>query len=159
MPLDGIRRIIANAVYGRKAQTFRKIIRVTAEQGDNNPDVLGCSVCGVEVLGSSLEDDAGVSKKVKARVKFDIHIWYRSENDTKVAKISTEFQDHIEVGNQGTEDFKHEQVRVWIKEEPKCMEPVLIGNPEGDQIAVEVEYVLEAEIIGEALLKLRVFDT
>jgi hypothetical protein len=146
-------------VYGRKTQTFRKIIRVRAEEGENNLDVLGCFVCGVKVIGSSIDEDTAKSKKIKAKVKCDTHIWYRTENDTTVAKISTEFSDHIEVAKQGSEAFRHEKAGVWIKEEPKCLEPIIIGNPDGNQIAVEIEYVLEAEIIGEAVLSVKVFDT
>lgn len=158
-PLEGIRKIVTNAVYGRKAHTYRKIIRVTADEGENNPDVLGCCVCGAKILGSSIEEDIGKGKKARAKVKFDIHIWYRTGSETKVAKISTEFSDVIEIAKQGTETFCDERVSVWMKEEPKCLKPVVIGNPEGNQIAVEMEYILEAEIIGEALISVRVFDT
>lgn len=153
------RRIIANAVYGRKTQTFRKIIRVSADGGENNPDVLGCSICGVKVIGSTIKEHIGASKRIKAKVKFDIHIWYRTESDTRIAKISTQFSDYIEVAKQGAESFSNEKADVWIKEELRCFKPVFIGSSDGNQIAVEVEYVLEAEIIGEAVLSVKVFDT
>lgn len=157
--MEGIRRIVTNAVYGRKAHTYRKIIRVTADEGENDTDILGCCVCEAKILGSSIEGDISEGKKARAKVRIDIHIWYRTENDTKVAKISTEFSDVIKVAKQGTETFRDEKVSVWMKEDPKCYKPVVIDNPEGNQIAVEMEYVLEAEIIGEALLSVRVFDT
>ncbi len=157
--MEEVRTIITNAVYGRKEKTFRKIIRVTADEAQINPEVLGCCVCGAKVLSSCIEGDIEEGKKAKAKVKFDIHIWYRTDSDTKVAKVNTEFSDIIEVSKQGAQGFSHEELNVWMKEEPKCLEPVIIGNSEGSQIAVEMEYVLEAEIIGEAVLSVRVFDT
>ncbi len=157
--MDGIRKIITNAVYGRKSQTFRKIIRVTARDGENHPDVLGARVCGATVLGCSIEGDTEKSKNVIAKVRFDIHIWCRTDNDSELAKISAEFSDHIEVAKQADEAFVKEKVNVWMKEQPKCFEPVVIGHSEKDRIAVEMEYVLETEITGEAMLRVRVFDT
>ena len=157
--MEEVRTIITNAVYGRKEKTFRKIIRVTADEGENDPEVLGCCVCGANVLSSSIEADIEEGKKAKAKVKFDIHIWYRTGSDTKVAKVSTEFSDIIEVCKQGTQGFTQEKLSVWMKDEPRCLEPVVIDNSEGNQIAVEMEYILEAEIIGKAMLSVKVFDT
>lgn len=157
--MEEVRTIITNAVYGRNEKTFRKIIRVTADEGENDPEVLGCCVCGAKVLSSSIEADIEEGKKAKAKVKFDIHIWYRTGSDTKVAKVSTEFSDVIEVCKQGTQSFTHEKLSVWMKDKPRCLEPVVIDNSEGNQIAVEMEYILEAEIIGKAMLSVKVFDT
>ncbi len=157
--MEESRRIIADAVYGKKTQAFRKIIRVTADEEQKSTEILGCRVCGAKVLGSCIEVDNGAGKKVKAKVNFDIHIWYRTESDTKVAKLSAEFFEHIEVAKQGAETFSHEKADVWIKENPKCLEPIVIGNPEGNQFAVEMEYALEAEVIGEGALSVKVFDT
>ncbi len=157
--MEEVRTIITNAVYGRNEKTFRRIIRVTADEGENDPEVLGCCVCGAKVLSSSIEADIEEGKKAKAKVKFDIHIWYRTGSDTKVAKVSTEFSDIIEVCRQGPQGFSQEKLSVWMKDKPRCLEPVVIDNSEGNQIAVEMEYILEAEIIGKAVLSVRVFDT
>jgi spore coat protein E len=150
-----IKKIITRAVYGRRIQTFRNISKLATET-ENPVDVLGCIISESKILSSFIERDNERGKQVRANVKSDIHVWYRIGRDTRISKISAEFSDIIEVAQQGTESFSHEEVNVWIKEKPKCVDAIVA---EGNLIIVQLEYALEAEIIGETTLTVKVFET
>lgn len=149
------RKIITKAVYGRTAQVYRKVVRISYDQGD----VLGCTICKATVLRVCIESDDDQSKIVRAEVKFEMHIWYRQNRDSYVAKMSIEFADSIVILKRGTESFSDEKAFVLIKEKPKCLETINITNAEKNKIAVQIEYTLEAEIIGETILNVKVFET
>ena len=85
-------------------------------------------------------------------------MWYLTDKDTKVHKVDAKSSDIIEIEKQGTGEFSHEDVSVWMKENPKFVDATIISEKEGDLVAVQLEYVLEAEIIGETLLNVKVFN-
>jgi hypothetical protein len=158
-PVEDIKRIITRAVYGNRIQTFRTVVRIPTGELEMFKDVLGCAVSGANILGASIEGDDKKGKKARADVEFKIHIWYRTDNDTKVYKADAKSSDLIEIEKQGTERFSHENVKVWMKEKPKCVDAAVISEKEGDLVAVQLEYVLEAEIVGETLLNVKVYKT
>jgi hypothetical protein len=129
------------------------------DEGEKLQDVLGSTIIGAKVLSSSIEGDDQKAVKVKANVEFEIHIWYRTDNDTKVSRTSVKSSDIIEIEKQGAERFKHEKVSVWIKEMPKCVDTAIIREKVVDLVEVQLEYALGAEIIGETLLNVKVFKT
>lgn len=157
--MEDTKRIITRAVYGNKVQTFRNNIRISTNEGEKLTDVLGCTINGAKVTGASIEGEGEKGKKVRVHVKFDIHTWYRSGNDTKVVKVSAEQSDIIEIAKQGPESYSNEEVHVWMKEAPKCLDTTSRCKTEGNLLAVPVEYVLEAEIIGETELNVRVYNS
>jgi hypothetical protein len=157
--VEDTKKIITRAVYGNRIETFRNIVRITTGESEKLKDVLGCTINGAKVLGASIEGDNKKNIKIRADVESEIHIWYRTDNDTKVSKVDAKTSDIIEIEKQGTERFSHEEVSVWMKEKPKCVESTIISEKEGDLVAVQLEYVLEAEIIGETLLNVKVFKT
>lgn len=155
--MEDTKKIITRAIYGNQIQTFRNTIRIATGEAGKLEDVLGCTINGARILSASIEGDDIKGKKVRVNVEFEIHIWYQTDSDTKVYKVDAESSDIIEIEKQGTERFSHEDVNVWMKEKPKCIDAAIISEKEGDLIAVQFEYVLEAEIIGETLLNVKVF--
>jgi hypothetical protein len=119
--------------------------------------VLGCTINGARIISSSIDGNDNKGKKVRADVEAELHIWYRTDNDTKVYKADAIFSDMIEVEKQGAERFSHEDVKVWVKEKPRCVDTAIISEKEGDLVAVQLEYALEAEIVGETLLNVKVY--
>lgn len=157
--MEDTKKIITRAVYGHKIQTFRNIARIAAGEGETLTDILGCTINGAQVVSSSIEEDFGRGKRVKAVIKFDIHIWYRSENDTRVSKVTAEFPNIIEIVKQGAEFYDHEEVNVWIKQAPNCVDKTVMVQTEGNMAVLQIESMLEAEIIGETTLNIKVFET
>lgn len=157
--MEDIKKIITRAVYGNRIQTFRNIVSIPTGELEKFKDVLGCTVNGVKVLSTSIEGDDKKGQKVRVDVEFEIHIWYRADNDTKVYKTDAKVSDIIEVAKQGTEQFSNEDVKVWMKEKPKCVDTAIISEKEGDLVAIQLEYVLEAEIVGDTLLNVKVYKT
>jgi hypothetical protein len=47
---------------------------------------------------------------------------------------------------------------VWIRGTPKCIgNPVVVQTGE-NMVAVQIEYMLEAEVIGETVINVKVFE-
>ena len=147
--MEDNKRIITRAVYGNRIQTVRNTVRIATGDMDEMKDVLGCAVNGAKILSASIEGDDKKGIKVRTTVEFDLHIWYRTDNDTRVHKVNAQSSDIVEIEKQGPERFSHEEVSVRMKEKPKCVDTSIITKKEGDLVAVQLEYVLEAEIIGE----------
>lgn len=155
--MEDAKRIITRAVYGHKIQTFRNNVRIALSEEENITNILGCTVTGAKISGSSIEDDDNKGKRVKVSLRLDIHIWYRSENDTKVSKANAEITNVVEIAKQGAEDYSNEEVKVWIRQIPKCVDKAAAAQTEGNFAAVQIESELEAEIIGETVLNVKVF--
>jgi len=156
--VEETKKIITKAVYGNRIQTFRNIVRIPVREGEMIKDVLGGTINRAKILSTSIEEDDNRGIKVRVNAEFEIHIWYWSDNDTKVYKVNAESSDIIEIKKQGPENFSHVDVSVWMKEKPEYIDAAVIGENKGDQIAVQLEYALEAEIIGETLLNIKVFN-
>lgn len=155
--MEDNKKIITRAVYGNRIQTFRNIVRVETGEVEKLKGVLGCTINKAKVLSAFIEGDDKKGKKVRADVEFEIHIWYQTDNDTNVSKVNAKSSDIVEIEKEGAEQFSQEEVRVWMKEKPKCIDTAIIREKEGERVDVQLEYVLEAEIIGETLLNVKVF--
>ena len=156
--MEDTKKIITRAVYGNRIQTIRNIVRIPTREVEKLKDVLGCTINGAKILSTSIEGGDNKGIKVRVNVEFEIHIWYLTDKDTKVYKVDAKSSDIIEIEKQGAEQFSHEDVSVWMKENPKFVDATIISEKEGDLVAVQLEYVLEAEIIGETLLNVKVFN-
>ena len=157
--MEDTKKIITRAVYGNQMQTIRSTVHIATGELEKFKDVLGCTVNGANLLSASIDGEDEKGKKVRADVGFEIHIWYRTDNDTKVYKVDAKSSDIIEIEKQGAERFSHEDVKVRMKEKPQCVDTAIISEKAGDLVAVQIEYVLEAEIIGETILNIKVFKT
>lgn len=155
--MEDTKKIITRAVFGHINQTFRNTACFVINEEDKCTEILGCTIIGAKVLSSFIEGDDGKSKKVNVKLGFDLHIWYKSKNDTKISKVNAELSDIVEIANQGTENYSHEDVYVWIKGIPKCVDKPVIQKEE-NLVAVQLEYVLESEIIGETAINVKVFE-
>jgi len=86
--VENTKKIITRAVYGTRAQAFRNSIRIAIDEAERMKDILGCAINGARVLNAAIEGDDIRGKKVRADVEFEIHIWYRTDQDTKVYKAN-----------------------------------------------------------------------
>ncbi len=156
--MEDTKKIITRAVFGHINQTFQNTVNIAINEEDKHIDILGCKISGAKLLRSSIEGGNGESKKVKVSLGFGIHVWYKSKNETRISKVNAEHTDIIEIAKQGTENFSNEDVYVWIRGTPKCIDkPVVIQTGE-NLVAVQIEYMLEAEVIGETVINVKVFE-
>lgn len=155
--MENTKKILTKAVYGNQIKTFRTVVRIPAGELEKLKDVLGGMVNRAKILSTAIEEDDNKGIKIRVDAEFEVHIWYLSENDTKIYKIDVKSSDMIVIEKQGAEQFNHEDLSVWIKEKPKCVDAAIISEKEGGLVSVQLEYVLEAEIIGEAVLNVKVY--
>ncbi|MGE5496070.1 MAG: outer spore coat protein CotE [Burkholderiales bacterium] len=156
--MEDSKKIITRAVFGHINQTFRNTVNIAINEEDKDIDILGCKISGAKVLRSSIEGYDGKSKKVKVDLSFGIHVWYKSKDDTRISKVNAVLTDIIDIEKQGTEDFSHEDVYVWIRGTPKCIGKPVVIEAEENMVAVQIEYMLEAEVIGQTVINVKVFE-
>jgi len=156
--VEDTKKIITRAVYGNRIQTFQNSVRIPTGKAEKLRDILGCTVSGAKILSAFPEEDDKNGKKARVDVLFEIHIWYWADNETKVYKADATTSDVIEFEKQGVESFRNEEVQAWMKEKPKCVDVKLVSGKEEDLVEVQLEYVLEAELIGETMLNVKVFS-
>ncbi len=156
--MEDSKKIITRAVFGHINQTFQNTVNIAINEEDKHIDILGCKISGAKILRSSIEGDDGKSKQVKVDLNFGIHVWYKSNDDTRISKVNAVLTDIINIEKQGNEEFSHEDVYVWIRGTPKCIgNPVVVQTGE-NMVAVQIEYMLEAEVIGETVINVKVFE-
>ncbi len=156
--MEEIKKIIAKAAYGQGTKAFSKGIDINTYESDRPTQILGCIITDAEILGCSFEGNVVKGKAVRVNMKFDTHLWYALDGDTKVAKMSTKFSDVVTIGAQGAEEYSNEDVRAWIEQAPKCMGTSVTNGRDGAFIKAQIEYELGAEIVGMTTLSVRVIN-
>ncbi len=156
--MEQIRKIIAKAAYGQSAKVFSKGIDINTYERKRPTKVLGCIITDAEISGCTFEGNVENGKAVRVNGKFDTHLWYGLDGDTKVAKVSTKFSDVITVHAQGAEMYSDEEIRAWIAQAPKCCGTSITVGLEGACVKAQVEYELGAEIVGLTTLNVKVMN-
>lgn len=154
--MEEIKKIIAKASYGQETQSFSKSILINTYDRKKPAEILGCIITDAEISSCSLEQNVKKGKGVRVNGKFNVHLWYGQSGDTKVVKAAADFSDVVTIYTQGTQDFKNEEVRAWIKKAPQYTKATIMDRPEETGVSVLVEYELGAEIIGQTSLNVRV---
>lgn len=157
--MEVIKKIIAKASYGQDIQSFNKDIHINTYERKKPSEILGCIITGTEILSCSLEENVQNGKGVRVNGKFDVNLWYGLSGDTKVAKVSTNFSDVIVINAEGVEKYKNEEVRAWIEKAPESTGTTIADRQEEPGVAVQVEYELGAEIIGQTALNVKVIQS
>lgn len=154
-----IKKIIAKAVYGQGTKSFSKDILMNTMEGKKPTEVLGATVTNAEIVSCSLEGNTNNGKAVKIKGKFDVHLWYALNGETKVMKASTNFSDIVIVSGQEAGKYNHEEVRAWIQKTPKCSGTSVIDGPGGPGVTATVNYELGAEVVGQTALNIKAVKT
>ena len=156
--MEEIKKIIAKAAYGQSSKVFSKSIDINTYERKRPAKILGCIITDVEISGCTFEGNVENGKAVRVNGKFDTHVWYGLNGDTKVAKASTKFSDVVTIYAKGAEVYSDEEIRAWIKEAPKCCGTSIVDGHESACVKAQVEYELGAEIIGQTTLNVKVIN-
>ncbi len=157
--MEEIKKIIAKAAFGQNTKTFTKDIHINTYEEKRPKEVLGIIITDAEIVSYALEGNIKNGKVVRINGKFDVHLWYALNGDTKAMKVITKFSDVVMVYGQEAEHYNNEEVRAWIQKTPKCSGTSVSDSPEGPVVTATVEYELGAEIVGETALRVKVVYT
>lgn len=148
-----IRTIITNAVCGEATETFHTTIYITTE--DRKPSkILGCTIKNTEILESSFDEISPKKMDVTVNGKFEVHVWYEANGDTKVAKNIIQFSENMQLDKIEDNKYYNKHVLAWINKNPNTLGTMVINKDGKPAISVEVEYEIGVEVIGEARLNI-----
>jgi len=153
--MEEIKKIIAKTAYGQGVNLFSKDVHINMTEKKKPTEILGIVITNAEILSCALEGNIKDGKTVRVKGKFDAHLWYALDGDTKVTKTSKKFSDIVTVYGEEAEKYHHEEVRAWISKAPKCSGTSVTDGPEGSVVIARVEYELGAEIIGQTTLSVK----
>lgn len=156
--MEEIKKILAKAAYGQGTKSFSKDININTE-GKKPTEILGIFITNAEIVSYALEGNINNGKVVKIKGKFDVHLWYALNGDTKVTKGSAKFSDIVIVSGQEAEKYNNEEVRAWIQKTPQCSGTSIIDGPEGPGVTATVKYELGAEVVGQTTLSVKAIYT
>jgi spore coat protein E len=156
--MEEIKKIIAKAAYGQSTKSFSKEIHISLE-GKKPTEVLGVIITNAEIISCALEGNIENGKAVRIKGKFDVHLWYALNGDTKVTKGSANFSDIVIVSGQEAEKYNHEEVRAWIQKNPQCSGTSIVDGTEGPGVTAAVKYELGTEIVGQTALSVKAVYT
>lgn len=141
------KEIVTKAVVGKgKIKTTTTHTLKTLE---SPAVILGCWVINHTFKGTKEQD------KVIVNGKFDVNIWYSTNNNTKteVAKDTVEYTDTIDVVLNDDYDGQDEIIVRAIKQ-PTCTKAEINDN----DITYTIEKELASEIVGDTKIKIGIED-
>jgi spore coat protein E len=151
-----MREIVTKAVCGRGSHDYQQSIDLELSLENEAIRVLGNFVSNAMIDEATLiETDAG-DKTVEVKGHYDIHVWYSFDQETKAAKTTVTFKEHIPIELYGKGSITNPQVFAAIKQKPRCLKAHVKNSVDTPIIRVEIEQELTAEVIGQTKIKVGV---
>lgn len=150
---NNIRTIITNAVCGEATETFKTVVYITADEKEPSK-ILGCTIKNTEISESSFDAISPKKMDITVNGKFEAHVWYEASGDTKVAKNIIQFSEKIQLDDIEDNKYYNKHVLAWINKSPDIIKNSIVYKDGKAAIAVEVEYEIGVEVIGEARLNI-----
>lgn len=151
--------IITNAVCGRATQPCQTTIFVPSKNNVEPEQVLGCTITNAEICGSKFENYSNNNINIRIDGKFEIHAWYEIKGDTAVSKSTEKFSEVISIesfegviSHKG--DFRNKSILAWINQNPIVLGTMIVNKGGIPTIAIQVEYELGVEVVGEAKMNI-----
>lgn len=145
-----MRTIITNAVCGRTTQTCHPTVYIPSENSVEPTQVLGCTITNAEIQESKFENFTNNSINIKVEGEFVIHVWYETSGDTIVSKSKVKFSEVIPVESLEEEKYHKKSILSRIIKNPTCIGTMIVNKDGTPSIAIQVEYEIGIEVIGEA---------
>lgn len=144
----GFKRIITKAVYGRRSSTLTRQVELPIGGEPRPVAVLGQVVANPRIISAEVTG-FGAARTVRVTGGLDLHIWYRTQEDTRVARMPVQFTEEILVRPAGNEPFRELTATARVVGRPECTEVALLGtSATGRAFRAEVKLDLEVEVIG-----------
>lgn len=159
VPTEGsFREIITKAICGTGKQNFRYTEVLTIPAGRVPSSILGSSVTRLkltEPLVTELATDG--QKRVRVSGTFDVNVWYSYNNDqaTDVAKDTIKFTEVIPINEISESILGQIEARAILTKAPQCHKTIIL---ETNQLQVDVELGIFAEIVGETKVFVQVYS-
>ncbi len=155
-PEENVREIITKAVCGTARKTLRYTHYISPPPDVVPSQVLGCSVTEMRLNEPEVKERNINAITIGAGGTFEVHIWYAYKNgkETDVLRYPINFQEFLpvedfECQNAGTIDAK-----ITISKCPVVVESAIT---EDNQIKLETELEISAEVIGETKILVQVY--
>ncbi len=159
----GFKRIITKAVYGRKKASLTSQVELPIGGEPRPVAVLGQVIANPRIIGAEVTgsgSSTGGSDAVRAvRVTggLDLHIWYRTHEDTRVVRMPVQFTEDIVVPPPGDEPFRDLTATAHVTGRPECTEVELLGTTAtGRVFRARVKLDVDVEIVGITELNVQV---
>lgn len=156
--MEGTRKIITKAIYGHKTERFEKKIEIGANDGAGPEKVLGGTVTGMDIKECVLKQKTASGCQVEISGEYGVHIWYQTDETTKIFKEMISFKNVLDVLTPPEEEtVGHQEMRTWVEKQPECSQK-LIKQAKTDEniIEVTITYDLGVEIIGESSMYVKI---
>lgn len=152
------REIITKAICGTGKQNFKYTEILNIPVGRVPSSILGSSVTRLrltEPLVTEIASDG--TKNVRVSGTFDINVWYSYNNDqtTDVAKETTKFTEVIPIEEISENILGQLDARAVLVKAPQCHKTVITAE---NQIQIDVELGIYAEIVGETKVFVQVYQ-
>lgn len=152
---SNMRTIITNAVCGKANHTCQTTVYINSEDNVEPDHVLGCTITNAEIHGSKFEEFSNNTINIRINGEFEVHVWYEGNGDTNVSKSFSKFSEVIPVESlEGEryyeEEYFNKRILAWINRNPVSQGTMIVNKSGLPTIAIQVEYELGVEVIGEA---------
>ncbi len=155
---NSFREIITKAVCGTGKQNFHYTEVLSIPVGRIPTSILGSSVTRLKLTEPLVTEIAGDgTKNVRVSGTFDLNVWYAYNNDqaTDVAKDTIKFTELISIDDITESIIGQVDARAVLVKSPQCHKAIITEN---NQIQVDVELGIYAEIIGETKVFVQVYS-
>lgn len=152
------REIITKAICGTGKQNFRYTEVLTIPAGRVPSSILGSSVTRLKLTEPLVTEIASdEQKRVRVSGTFDVNVWYSYNNDqaTDVAKDTIKFTEIIPINEISESILGQVEARAILTKAPQCQKTIILDN---NQLQVDVELGIYAEIVGETKVFVQVYS-
>ncbi len=152
------REIITKAICGTGKRHFKYTEVLALPVGRTPSSILGSSVTRLKLTEPLVTEIAGDGKKnVRVSGTFDINVWYAHNSDqtTDVAKETVKFTEVIPIADISENILGQIDARAVLVKAPQCHKTVINNS---NQIQVDVELGIYAEIVGETKVSVQVYQ-
>jgi len=148
-----IREIVTKAVCGRGSYTYLRSIDLEVPVSHKTIQVLGSHISGSSLDSVTVIEKTKQGTAVEVKGRYDIHVWYTYDQDTKAAKTTVTFIEYIPIELYGGESITNPQALVEITRKPRCTKAHVKNLGDRTVIRVEIEQQFAAQVIGMTKLK------
>ncbi|MCG8502139.1 MAG: outer spore coat protein CotE [Firmicutes bacterium] len=154
-----MRTIVTNAVCGRATQTCQTTIYISAEENIEPDRILGCAIRNAAIQENNFEGFTKDNMKIRVNGEFEVHVWYEVNGDTSVSKSYANFSEVVPVESLENKSYYEEEyfnkiITAWISKKPVSLGSMIVNKAGLPAIAVQVEYDLGVEVMGEAKINI-----
>ena len=155
---SSLREIITKAVCGTGKQDFHYTENLSIPVGRIPSSILGSSVTRLKLTEPLVtEITSHGTKNVRVSGTFDINVWYSYNDDqaTDVAKDTVKFTEVIPISLISESILGQVDARAILIKAPQCHKTIISAM---NQIQVDIELGIYAEIVGETKVYVQVYS-